>query len=271
MLSRFIILILICLGLKPAFCQKQNAKCTCPVPKPGKGTFYFLFGYNLDWFSKSDIHFKDTETSNYDFTLYDVEAVDRPGLKNMLHSNITIPQYSFRLGYYFKNRCDLGIEINYDHVKYVAVDNQPVHLKGTIEGVFYDKDTIMQPAFVRYENTNGANYCIVNLVKRITLLCTKNRKHYLSTVLKAGGGFVFPRTSSTILGRHRNDTYHVAGYVLGADAGLRYDFFRNFCFETSLKGAFANYTDVLLAGKGRANQHFFSLEYIFTLGIQFPL
>ena len=79
-----------------------------------KGTFYATFGYNFDWFQNSDIHFEDHTTNNYDFTLYDVAALDKKGeINNVFESDLTIPQYSYRFGYWFNDKHDLGIELNY--------------------------------------------------------------------------------------------------------------------------------------------------------------
>ena len=39
----------------------QDEICNCPGQnKVGIGSIYFMWGYNRDWFSKSDIHFKNT-------------------------------------------------------------------------------------------------------------------------------------------------------------------------------------------------------------------
>ena len=40
-----------------------------------KGKMYFYWGGNRDSYTNSDIRFKG---ANYDFTIYDVEVVDRP-------------------------------------------------------------------------------------------------------------------------------------------------------------------------------------------------
>ena len=244
--------------------------CHCPgMAKGSKGTFYFAFGYNLDWFTRSDIHFKDVTTDNYDFTLYDVKAIDRDGIKYIFEDDLTLPQYSYRIGYFFNDKHDLGIEINYDHVKYIVLQDQTVHIKGQIHDTYLDKDTVLDDSFIRYEHTNGANYFMINGVKRFNFLHSKNELHWLSGVVRAGGGLVVPRSDTYLWGNHRNDTYHIAGYVVGLDIGLRYDFLKNFFLETSGKGAFANYTHVYLYNQGRANQTWFSFEYIFTIGVQF--
>lgn len=251
--------------------QEEAFTCHCPaMNKPGKGTFYLSFGYNLDWFTKSDIHFKDNQSANYDFTLYNVSAEDRPGMSDLLHENLTVPQYSYRLGYLLNDKRDLGFEISYDHVKYVMTE-QRVHLKGEINGEYFDKDTMAGETFIRYEHTNGANYFMLNAVKRLNFLHSKNELHWLSGMVRVGAGLVLPRTESYLWGLHRNDTYHVAGYVTGVDLGLRYDFLKHFYFETSGKGAFANYTNVFLYRTGRAHQHWFSFEYIFVVGYQFAI
>ncbi len=234
-----------------------------------KWTWYFAAGYNLDWFTKSDIHFEDHTDVKYDFTLYDLKADDRPGLKKMLHEDITIPQYSFRFGCYFNDKHNLGIEINYDHAKFVVRDNQATHIEGTIGEQYYDKDTVITPYWLTFEHSNGANFGMINLIKRFTIWHTPDYRHALHALVKPGIGIVLPRSDVSIFGVRRNDTYHVAGYVAGLDCGVRFNFFRYFFLDTSIKGVFANYAKVLLPGDGRANHHFFALEYIFTGGFQF--
>lgn len=247
-------------------------KCNCPQQfEKGKGTFYVGGGYNLDKFSRSTIHFKNQNGDNYDFKLNKVKAIDRDGLNELFNQDITIPQYSFRIGYFFNNKRDLGIEINYDHVKYVVVQNQRVHLTGTIHGEYYDMDTTLTPGFVMFEHTNGANYCMLNLIKRHNLFHTQNNKHWLSYILKGGFGFVYPRSDTKLFGVSNNDFYHVAGYVGGIESGLRYDFLKYFYFEATMKGAFANYTNVRLALGGQGKHHFYSLQYIAIMGFQFGL
>jgi hypothetical protein len=250
--------------------QVKKETCHCPgMAKAGKGTFYFAFGYNLDWFTNSDIHFKDHTTENYEFTLSSVKAEDRPNIDKVFKQDITLPQYSYRIGYFFNNKKDMGIEINYDHVKYIVLQDQVVHITGQIHDVFLDQDTVLDEHFIRYEHTNGANYFMLNAVKRFNFLKSKNELHWFSGMLRAGAGPVVPRTESYLWGNHRDNCYHLAGYVMGIDLGLRYDFLKNFFLETNAKGAWANYTNVYLYGDGRAKQSWFSFEYIFTIGGQF--
>ena len=257
----------------------QNEICDCPaLNKQGKGSFYFSWGYNRDWFSKSDLHFKNTSgdynatTGNidsYDFTIYDVKAKDRPGFRDILRTDLTIPQYVYRLGYYFNNKRDLGIELNFDHAKYVMVGWQTLHVKGSIRGREIDKDTLVSPdTFLHFEHSDGANFLMLNAMKRQRLLVSKNKKLWLSGIVKIGAGAVIPRTDVTLFGQRLNNRFHIAGFITGIETGIRIDAFKHFFLEYTGKGAYANYLNVLVIGAGKAHHHFWVAENILTLGVQ---
>jgi hypothetical protein len=55
------------------------------------------------------------------------------------------------------------------------------------------------------------------------------------------------------------------------ETSLRYEPLKNIFAEFSIKGAYANYSDVLLYGEGRASQHWFSLQFLYTLAYQFNM
>ncbi|MCW3104542.1 MAG: hypothetical protein JWO09_2982 [Bacteroidetes bacterium] len=269
--------VLLLLLVSSSFAQEIVTKKT----KRAKGTFYGSWGYNRDWFSKSDIHFRNNSgeynpvTGNYDyydFTIYNAKATDRDGFKAMLHTDLTIPQYVYRLGYYFNNKKDLGIEINFDHAKYIMSDWQTLHVKGYISDQYIDKDTMISPeTFMHFEHSDGANFMMLNIMKRQRLLTSKNNKHWLSAVVKFGFGPVIPRTQVTLFGQDLNNRFHIAGYVTGMEAGLRYDAFKHIYLEYTAKGVFADYRNVLVLGSGKAHHHFWAFENILTLGFQFPL
>jgi len=260
----------------------QEDICNCPQQtKIGKGTLYFSWGYNREVFSKSDIHFKNTSNTfnqtkgyneSYDFTVYDVVAKDRPGFKDMLRTDLTIPQYNYRLGYFFNNKNDLGIEINFDHTKYIMQDWQTLHVKGTIHGQYIDQDTLIDPTnFLAFEHSDGANFLMLNIMKRKKLLVTKNKKHWISGIAKFGAGPVIPRTQITLFGEQINNRFHIAGYCVGAEIGLRYDFFKYIYLEYTGKGVFSDYRNVLVIGDGKARHHFWTAETILVLGLQIPI
>jgi hypothetical protein len=255
--------------------------CDCPSQsKTGKGTFYFSWGYNRDWFSKSDIHFYNpgeinTETGNnvsYDFTIYNAHANDRSRIKDIFRTELTIPQYNYRFGYYFNNKKDLGIELNFDHVKYIMADWQTLHVKGTINDQYIDQDTLIDPHnFLHFEHSDGANFLFLNIMKRQRLLVSNDKKHWVSAVGKLGAGIVVPRTQVTLFGEDLNNRFHIAGYGFGAEGGLRYDAFKYIFLEYTLKIAFTDFRNVLVMGKGKAKHHFVTGENILSLGLQFPI
>lgn len=246
-----------------------------------KGNFYFLWGYTRAWYSKSDIHFEDHSNKyypatgkyhDYDFTIYDVKATDRPDFHQLYDiANITIPQFVGRIGYYFNNKQDFGIEINYDHTKYVATDFQKVKIKGSFNGNYVDKDTILDPRnLVHFEHTDGANFWMVNFIKRWKLY-TPSKKFNVGYVVKPGAGFVFPRTDVTMLGTRLNNDWHVAGWIAGIETGIRAEFLKYGVFEFVGKGAYADYRNALVLGKGngKASHHFFASQLTMSIGVMF--
>jgi hypothetical protein len=251
--------------------SSEEEGCNCPGgSKKGKGTLYLAWGYNLDWYSNSDLHFKNTGSDNYDFTLFAVRAKDRPGFDQIMSMEISIPQYVYRVGYYFNKKHDIGVEINFDHSKYVMIQDQRVHIKGQIHGEAMDKDTVLNGDFLRFEHTNGANFLMGNFLMRKDISHSSNKKHWLSAVLKTGAGIVIPKTDVALFGTRIDNRFHVAGWIAGVETGLRYDF-RHFFVEGTGKGTFANYSDVLAIGTGKANHHFWTLQAILNAGFQFGL
>jgi len=265
-----LILILFCF-LNSLFAKAGDGDCNCPGShKSDKGTFYFAWGYNRDWFSTTDIHFYNAE-KNHDFTLYNMKAKDRPDFKYAFRANVTIAQYNYRIGYYFRKKNNFGIEINFDHVKYVIIDNQTVRLKGTIGGKYYDTDTLVTPeAFLHLEHTDGANFLMTNFLYRKIFFKSKFATHWLSLISKTGIGIGIPRTDVTLFAKELDNKFHIAGWVAGEELGFRYDR-KHFFAELTLKETFANYIDVLTLPGTKANHHFFTFEAILTAGFQFGL
>ena len=241
--------------------------------------WYYTWGYTRAWYSNTDIHFKDLsnnyhpetgKNNYYDFTIYNTVAHDRPDfdkIKDVI--NVTIPQYVFRIGYYFNK--STGLELNYDHTKYVVDNYQTVRIKGQISGVYMDKDTILDPVnFLRFEHTDGANFWMINFVKKFTFI-NKGKDFSASLIGKPGLGIVFPRTDVTLFGERLNNKWHVAGGIIGAEGGLRLEFLKYCVFEFVGKASFANYAKSLVLGKGNGTaQHFLkTAQLTATFGLKF--
>jgi hypothetical protein len=226
------------------------------------GVFYIAFGTNLSFYSKSDITLKSTANPVFNFTLQNVRGKDDGGL-NFNHG---APQYGYQLGYYSYKK-NWGVEFNFDHIKYYVRQLQRVRLQGTINGHAYDTDTLINPYFVQLEHTDGANYALLKWVKWKSLLEDKRHEKTLFLLLKAGAGPVIPKTNSTIMGKHRDDRYHIAGYVIAIESGLRYNFSKSFFTEVNAKGAYADYNHILIAN-GSGSQHWFGLHLALLVGLQ---
>lgn len=248
--------------------------------KKKTGTFYFSWGYTRAWFSKSTIHFTDNSNkyhdatgryNNYDFTIYDAKAHDRPDFNRIYDViNFSVPQFAYRIGYYFNNKADIGIEGNFDHTKYIVTDYQRVHIKGQFNGESVDKDTTLDPVnFLHFEHSDGANFLCFNFVKRWKFYSPSNYFN-CGWVVKPGMGMVIPRTDVTLFGERLNNDFHIAGYIFALETGMRVEFLKRAFFEFVAKGSYANYMQVLVLGKGngKARHHFFTGQLTAQLGLQ---
>ncbi len=250
----------------------QNHTAELPTKKK-RGTVYLMWGYNRETYSKSNIHFKNTTTDNYDFTFQNAEAHDKKNgdMDDFWHTGLTIPQYSCAIGYLFNNRRNWGIEVSWDHLKYIVYDNQVIHVKGQIRGNPIDKDTLVTPDFVHLQHTNGNNYLMLNLVKKSSIF--KRPLFELSAISKLGAGPLVSYTMSTILGSEDKGHFRIQGFVIGLSTGIRADILKYFFLQINVQGAYANYLDSEIGADrvGRAKHHFYSLAGMAFFGINVPL
>lgn len=259
-----------------SFAQSSDA-----AKKRTKGTLYGSWGYNREWYSKSDIHIKNdgdvnqqNAKGNYDFTIHDAKASDRDDFDQIGDiGNITIPQFSFRIGYMFNDKHDLGIELNYDHAKYIVNDYQNLRVTGQIFGNPINDNVVINPkSFLHFEHSDGANFWTINLVKRKQIYNAQSGNLRFSAIAKAGPGVVFPRTDVTLFGTRVNNKWHIAGYFLGLEVGPRLEVYKYFFAEWTAKVGYANYTNSLvLENTAKANHRFTTFMTIFTVGFQVPL
>lgn len=243
-----------------------------------KHSMYISWGYTKAWYGKSTIRFKDlsnkyhpvTDKNNYyDFTIHDVTARDRPDYDKIYDViNITIPQFVVHVGFQINSKWD--IEANYDHTKYVVDYDQRVRITGQISGNQLNKDTTLSEEFLRFEHTDGANFAMLNAVRKFNLI-KRGDKFSTQWVLKGGGGFVYPRTDVKIFGERLNNRWHIAGWIVGLESGLRINFLKHGFFEFVGKGCYADYVKCLVLGKGNgtARHHFWVTQLTATLGYNF--
>lgn len=247
------------------FCLAASASGAQWIRKPVFSGIYLQWGYNRNIFSPSDLHFSNGD--KYNFTVHKAKAHDQPDFEGFWEAplDITIPQNSYRIGIYLNPEHTHAIEINFDHAKYVMEKNQRARVTGTINGEPVDADTVINPWFLSFEHTNGANFYHINYVGQDWLW--HGKKHMkASAVWKIGAGIVVPRSDVTIMGRKLDNKFHVAGYIASAEAGLRFYPLKDFFLEATGKGGFANYLDVLTVEQGKARHHFWYGEIIGLIG-----
>jgi hypothetical protein len=259
-MRKFLILAVCAIWLSPAFAQKKTHWLT---------GMYLQWGYNTEWYTKSNIHFNSTVNGvPHNFTMRGVKAHDRNDLDGIVKKPlaVTVPQYNYRIGFYLNTRHTRAIEFNFDHTKYIIYNNQEVRAKGYIGNDHFDKDTSFTHDQVAFEHTNGANFYHINYVQQHTLLSNRLRP-VITAVWKAGAGFLIPKTDVTLSGKRLDNKFHLAGYCFGAEGGSRWYFAKRIFLEGTAKAGFANYTNSLaLDNNGRINHSFGYFELIGTLG-----
>jgi hypothetical protein len=233
---------------------------------------YVQWGYNVESYTKSNIHFK--MSNGNDFILHNAVAHDKGDFDAIYKEpgDVSIPQYNYRLGFYLNRSHSRAIELNFDHAKYVVTDGQTVRVTGTIDGKHVDGDSVLNPNnFLHFEHTDGANWLHLNYVQQNTLFTTGSKSRpLLTSVWKVGAGINIPRTDFTWRGERLNNNFHVAGYNISAEAGLRFYFLRRIFLECTGKTGFVRYVNALACTptqKGnRATHSFGYVEAIATLG-----
>ena len=241
-----------------------------------KGKFYVYWGGNRETFSKSDIRFKGAD---YDFTLYDVVAHDKPKGWHVDYVNparMTIPQTNLRIGYFINDH--YNISIGFDHMKYVMNNDRRVQYSGSYPNAgSYGENPVgneltLTEDFLLFEHTDGLNYVNTEIarVDDISgLLGLPNTDMFqINTVGGLGVGLLYPKTNTTLLGKDRYDEFHIAGYGASAKVGLNFTFLKHFFIQTELKGGFINMNDIKTtqSSADSASQEFWFLQRIITVG-----
>ncbi|MCB9263098.1 MAG: hypothetical protein H6607_12050 [Flavobacteriales bacterium] len=244
-----------------------------------KGKFYAHWGWNEDWYTKSDIRLHG---SDYDFTLYDVKANDRQTpfswASYFLINQISIPQTNLDLGYYFKE--NYSISAGFDHMKYVMPQDQTVAITGNISRAgseysgIYNNDSIqLTREFLRYEHTNGLNYVFLEINRHDQWLNLFNSNLKIGTSMGISPALLRPRTDVWFLRTHGPNVFHNAGYGINAKLGLNVILWKHFNLTTEIKGGYINMPNIRATAdkEDLAQQHFGFLQANFLIGGTFDL
>lgn len=245
-----------------------------------KGRMFLFWGWNRSNYSNSDIKFKGDD---YNFTLLDVKARDRPkpfGIEFLDITKITIPQTNFRIGYFFHDH--YNVSIGADHMKYVMENNTTAHITGVIgtgsdyDGVYNNDPIYLEEEFLTFENTDGLNYVNVEVnrfdtvdnwigfpIKHIDINLTEG----------VGAGVLYPKTNTKLLGKERYDQFHVSGWGMSAHVGLNLTFFKYFFIQYTFKAGYINMQEIRTTKSKAdvASQHFTFLENMYVFGAKFNI
>lgn len=231
-----------------------------------KGELYFSWGYNTEAYLPEDIHFSQPGLGN-DFTLHGVKAHDQRDWKVI--SQITVPQYSIRVGYFLPDS-NWGLELNYDHAKYVVSEDQSVRMTGLVGGQKIDKIMEMRDVLADYRYNNGANWYLLNVVRRLPIIGEPGQTMSLTGLAKAGVGIMIPHTQNTVFGHENNPGFQFGGFDMGVEGGLRFMPLRPLYIEWTAKALVAKYNAVHIY-QGQSDQTVHGLETILSLGTSFDL
>ena len=267
------------------YSQEQTVNPT-KYTSNNKGKIYIFWGGNRESYSSSDIHFKGDD---YDFTLYDVQAHDKPQGWHLDYANptrMTIPQTNLRIGYFINDHYNISIGV--DNMKYVMTQDQIARISGAVGNSYPDYAGVYLPSgnntidltdgsFLEFEHTDGLNYvntefCRLDDISKLFKIRNTD-KFQINITEGVGAGILYPKTNSKLLGKERHDDFHVSGFGISAKVGLNFTFFKHFFIQTELKGGYINMNDIRTTNDpaDSASQHFLFLQRIIAFGGIFSL
>jgi hypothetical protein len=270
-------------GISTGVYAQENTANPSKYTAHNKGKFYVYWGGNRESFSRSDIHFKGAD---YDFTLYDVSAHDKPKGWQIDYLNpgrMTIPQTNFRMGYFISDHYNVSLGL--DHMKYVMYQDRIVDYTGTYpnQGSYNEvvpgnpNQVNLTTDFLKFEHTDGLNYinsefCRVDDLSKY-LSIGNTDKFQVNLTEGLGAGILFPKTNATLLEKPRHDDFHVAGYGVSGKVGLNLTFYKYFFVQAELKAGYINMPDIRTTQDSvdKASQHFLFVQRIIVFGGIFKL
>ena len=143
--------------------------------------------------------------------------------------------------------------------------DQSARLKGTVDGAASDHDVVLANSILHYKLNNGANFWMLNIVKRLPLTGIPGERWSIAGLAKAGGGIMTPHTQNTLFSHDNNPGFQFGGWLGGLEAGFRFTLFKPFYLELTDKIVRANYSGVHIY-QGTASHSFWANEVILSLG-----
>ena len=254
---------------------KRDAASPLQAAASASRKWSVYWGWNRSTYSNSDIHFWGAD---HDFTLSSVKANDMQAdvtTENIFGTflspaNMTLPQTNLRIAYQVSP--DTAWALNLDHMKYVVTPDQAVAFSGRINNDSQTGATrTLSTNYLNFEHTDGLNVVSVEYEKQFPV--TQWKAPFASRwVALVGAGIVYPKTNVTLnmLGRSRNDQFHLAGYSAGGGVGWEADFLDSWFFRSMFKMGYVTLPDVLTSSQGdKASHNFTYNELLIALGKRF--
>ncbi|MEZ4722837.1 MAG: hypothetical protein R2813_13270 [Flavobacteriales bacterium] len=257
--------------LGPTQAQSEDSGVK-PMPQR-KGSFYLYWGYNRSAYTRSDLHFHGPD---YDFTIIDAKAKDRPSPWSSEYYNIntlSIPQYVYRLGYYLNDR--LCVSAGLDHMKYVMVQDQPAKVKGYISsaasakyaGNYEGQSVVMSGDFLQFEHSDGLNLATVDVSYLYPLYAMNKDKIVLNWNIGGGGFFMITKTRSYVFDKGQDNKFHLSGLTAHLKAGPRIEFWNRFFIGAETKVGYTLLPWILLDGPEKPQRASHKVAYIEGYGV----
>lgn len=247
-----------------------------------KGKFFVMWGGNRESYSKSDVTFKGKD---YNFTVDNMTAHDKPKgwhIDYINPANMTIPQTNLRFGYFISDHYSIAIGV--DHMKYVMTQDQTANITGFVDlpegqdgavhnGIYKNTPVnFTDETFLTYEHTDGLNYINTEFSRHDDVSKWLNLpnidKFQINLTEGIGGGVLYPKTNTKLLGKDRHDDFHISGYGVSAKAGLNLTFYKHFYIQGELKGGYIDMHDIktTVSNEDSASQHFMYFQRIIAVG-----
>jgi hypothetical protein len=240
---------------------------TAQAKKKRKTELYFSWGYNTEWYTRSTLKIDQPALNNH-YNFKSIRGHDHRGWDDGLFSKaLSIPQYNYRLGYFFNNKKDLGVEINFDHTKFIFSD-QAATIKGTFNGRPVDSTVnFSAPNGFYYYLNNGANFLLFNIIKRWHWYTNKQENIKIDALAKGGIGPVIPHVENKFFNEPPNKPhFQFGGWNTGVEGALRATFYKHVYLEFAGKLDYARYSGLKIY-QGTAKHAFGTAEIILNLGL----
>jgi hypothetical protein len=234
-------------------------------PRMSKGAaWYVSWGYNTAQYAPVNIHFDEAGTAN-DFTFTGAAMHDSKSWDIWNHPP-TVPQYSLRVGKFITR--NWAIELNFDHAKAILTQDQTVDVSGTINGVAVAEPRNVSGIVSEYQLNNGANFVLINAVRRFQLHGEPGRTGSISVFAKAGGGFMIPHTQNIVLGQPNEEGFQYGGLGAGIEGVVRGHVYKTIYAEFSQKGFYGHYRNLNI-NDGKAHQDLWAYVTVLQFGTTF--